>query len=346
MKEPHIPPFSLPASNRRVLLAKRPLSIPKADDFELDKAAVPTPTEGEFLVRNIYLSVDPAQRGWAQSAANYSEPVALGSPMRALAVGQVVDSRNHEVTTGQYVYGWFNWQDYCIARPEHLLSRIDPELAVPLSCYVGLLGINGVTAYLALTSLGRPKAGETVLVSTAAGAVGSLVGQIAHNLGCRVIGLTGSDDKVAIALDRYGYDFAYNYKSADLDKVLAEAAPDGIDVFFDNTGGSILDTALRRMAIGGRVIQCGTAAIPNWEPIPTGLRNEREVLTRRLIWSGFVIFDHMAGWQKAIRTLADWLQKGVLNYDESITSDIEDAPFAIDDLYQGKNRGKRLIYIG
>ncbi len=345
MKEPHIPPFSLPASNRRVLLVKRPLAIPKADDFELDEVPVPTPGDGEFLVRNIYLSVDPAQRGWAQSAANYSKPVALGSPMRALAVGQVVDSRNDDVTAGQYVYGWFNWQDYCVARQEHILSRINPELA-PLSCHAGLLGINGVTAYLALTSLGRPKAGETVLVSTAAGAVGSVVGQIAHNLGSRVIGLTGSDQKVDLALHRYHYDSAYNYKTSDLDKVLADAAPGGIDVFFDNTGGTILDTALRKMAIGGRVIQCGTAAISNWESAPPGPRNEREILTRRLTWSGFVIFDHIAGWQTAIETLAGWLQKGLLNYDEDISGNIEDAPSAIDDLYSGRNRGKRLIYIG
>jgi NADPH-dependent curcumin reductase CurA len=345
MNQHHVPAFSLPTQNRQVLLAKRPVAIPQADDFELDTAAVPVPVNGEFLVRNIYLSVDPAQRGWAQSAMNYSEPVELGSPMRALAVGQVVDSLHDSVQKGEYLYGWFNWQDYCIARSEHILSRIDPGLA-PLSCFAGLLGINGVTAYLALTSLGRPQAGDTVLVSTAAGAVGSLVSQIAHNLGCRAIGLTGSDDKVAVAIERYHYDLAYNYRTADLDQALTEAAPDGINVFFDNTGGEILDTALRKMAVGGRIVQCGTAAVSTWQPPPTGLRNEREVLTRRLSWNGFVIFDHMPKWPEAIGTLASWLREGKLHYDEDISERIEDAPSAIDELYLGKNRGKRLIYIG
>jgi NADPH-dependent curcumin reductase CurA len=345
MSRPDIPPFSLPASNRRVLLTSRPVAIPLAEDFTLDEAPIPTPGTGEFLVRNIYLSVDPAQRGWAQSAMNYSEPVDLGAPMRALAVGQVVESRHQDVAAGQFVYGWFNWQDYCVARPEHILARVNPDLA-PLSCSAGLLGINGVTAYLALTTLGRPRAGETVLVSTAAGAVGSFASQIARNLGCKVIGLTGSDDKVALALSRYRYEHAFNYKTADLDRVLADAAPDGIDIFFDNTGGDILDTALRQMAVGGRVIQCGTAAVSSWEPAPTGLRNEREVLTRRLVWSGFVIFDHMARWQEASIRLAAWLREGKINYDEDISDGIEGAPASIDELYQGKNRGKRLIYIG
>ena len=345
MNHSDISPCSLPASNRRVLLVRRPQAIPQAEDFRIEACALPRPGDGEFLVRNIYLSVDPAQRGWAQSAVNYAEPVALGSPMRALAVGVVVESRNAGVSEGQFLYGWFNWQDYCIARPEHIVSRIDPGLA-PLSCHAGLLGINGVTAYLALTSLGQPKAGETVLVSTAAGAVGSFVGQIASILGCHTIGLTGSDDKVTLARERYRYTHAFNYRTSDLDAVLAQSAPRGIDVFFDNTGGDILDTALRRMATGGRVIQCGTAAIANWQPPPTGLRNEREVLTRRLSWRGFVIFDHLDRWPDVSSVLAGWLRDGKIHYDEDISEGIEHAPGAIAELYDGKNRGKRLIHVG
>lgn len=345
MSHPNVPDYSLPPRNRRVLLKHRPTAIPQAEDFSLDTAPVPEPADGEFLVRNIYLSVDPAQRGWAQSAMNYADPVELGDPMRALAVGIVVRSRSAGVAEGEFLYGWFNWQDYCVARPSHIIARVDPAQA-PLSCNAGLLGMNGVTAYLALTSLGEPRAGETVLVSTAAGAVGSFVGQIAKNLGCRTAGLTGADDKVALCRERYGYDTAWNYRSVDLGAVLAEAAPRGIDVFFDNTGGDILDTALRHMAVNGRVVQCGTAATSSWVPPPTGLRNEREVLTRRLAWRGFVIFDHLARWPEVTRTLAAWLREGRINYDEDISDDIAHAPGAIAALYRGENRGKRLIYVG
>jgi NADPH-dependent curcumin reductase CurA len=345
MSQPGIPSYSLPPRNRRVLLARRPVAIPQREDFALDEAAIPHASEGGFVVRNIYLSADPAQRGWAQSAMNYAEPVALGTPMRALAVGVVVESRTPAVTEGQYLYGWFNWQDYCEARPEHILASVDPAQG-PLSCHAGLLGMNGVTAYLALTSLGEPKPGEHVLVSTAAGAVGSFVGQIAGILGCRTIGLTGSDEKVQTALMRYGYHHALNYKTCDLAKALGELAPGGIDVFFDNTGGEILDGALRHMAVNGRVIQCGTAAIASWHPPPTGLRNEREVLTRRLSWRGFVIFDHLARWPEVKQKLAGWLREGRLHYDEDIDAGIEHAPDAIQQLYAGTNRGKKLIYIG
>lgn len=345
MSEPNIPAYSLPDRNRRVLLVRRPAAIPQADDFALDTAEVPRATEGSFVVRNIYLSVDPAQRGWAQSAMNYAEPVELGTPMRALAVGVVVESRNAAFAEGQFLYGWFSWQDYCVARPEHVLSPVDPKQG-PLSCHAGLLGMNGVTAYLALTSLGDPQPGEHVLVSTAAGAVGSFVGQIAAILGCRTIGLTGSDDKVELATARYRYHHALNYKSCDLAKALGELAPRGIDVFFDNTGGTILDTALRHMAVGGRVIQCGTAAVSSWQPPPTGLRNEREVLTRRLSWRGFVIFDHLARWPEVKQKLAAWLREGQIQYDEDIGEGIEHAPGAIQELYAGANRGKKLIRIG
>lgn len=345
MSNPYIPPYQLRDKNRQVLLVKRPGGIPQSEHFSIAANAVPEPADGEFLVRNIYLSVDPAQRGWAQEAANYSNPVALGSPMRALAVGVVVSSRDSSIKEGQYVYGWFDWQDYCVCGAEKIIAMIDPEQA-PLSCNAGLLGINGVTAYLALTSLGQPEPGETVLVSTAAGAVGSFAGQIAHILGCKTIGLTGSDEKVTLARERYQYDLVYNYKTAELGQVLAQAAPGGIDVFFDNTGGDILDTAIRNMAAGGRIIQCGTAATASWEPPPRGPRNEREVLTRRLSWRGFVIFDHLDKWPEVSSRLAGWWKEGKINYDEDISGEIDSAPGAIEELYQGKNLGKKLIYIG
>lgn len=330
--------------NRRVLLASRPRGIPLAENFALDEVAIPVPEIGQFVVRNVYLSVDPAQRGWASAEANYSEPVTLGEPMRALAVGEVVASRREDFSPGEFLYGWFDWQDYCLADPSKVLRRVDLTQG-SLSAHAGVLGINGLTAHLALMNNGRPRPGNTVLVSTAAGAVGSIAGQIARNLGCRTIGLTGSDAKVLRCQERFGYDVALNYRTSDLGAALRAAAPDGIDVFFDNAGGAILDQVLRQMAIGGRVVQCGTVSVPQWTPAPTGMRNEREVLTRRLQWSGFVIFDRSADFNAAAQTLADWLAQGKLVHDEDIARGIEHAPGALAELYRGENSGKKLILI-
>jgi NADPH-dependent curcumin reductase CurA len=338
-----IPAYALPARNRRVLLTRRPQGIPQPEDFALDEVPVPQIAEGEFLVRNIYLSADPAQRGWAASEANYSTPVPLGGPMRALAVGVVTQSRSPDVAEGEFLYGWFGWQDYVAATPDQIVQRAGE--AIPLSAYAGLLGINGLTAYLALTALGRPVAGDTVLVSTAGGAVGSLVGQIARNLGATAVGLTGDDAKVEACRSRYGYAEAYNYKTTDWDGALAGKAG-GIDVYFDNVGGPILDKALRRMAVGGRIVQCGTASTAIWTPLPTGPRNEREIMTRRLVWSGFVVFDHVARFGAANAALVGWYKEGRMIYDEDISHGIEHAPGAIKALYAGENRGKKLIFVG
>jgi NADPH-dependent curcumin reductase len=340
-----VPAFSLPATNRRVLLAARPAGIPQADDFQLDEKPLEPVGDGQFRVRNIYLSVDPAQRGWANEGANYSQPVPLGSVMRALAVGVVTESRCADVPVGLHLYGWFGWQDYAVAGPEAILTRI-ADVAAPLSAYAGVLGINGLTAWLALTGIGRPRIGDTVLVTTAAGAVGSLVGQIARAEGCRVVGLTGDDAKVALCTRRFGYHAAANYKSGDLANTVAALAPGGIDVFFDSVGGPIMDNVIRQMNVGGRIVQCGTASIANWSPPPTGLRNEREVLSRRLQWGGFVIFDHMAAFAGALTELAQRVASGALAFEEDVQSGIEHAPGAIARLYAGENKGKSLIFIG
>lgn len=337
-----IPAYGLPHANRRVLLTSRPNGVPQPHDFSLDEAPVPEPGSGEILVRTIYLSVDPAQRGWASSEANYSTPVAIGAVMRALAVGVVLRSNDTSVREGEFLYGWFGWQDYAVVTASAIVARADQP--VPLSAHAGLLGINGLTAYIALTELGRPKAGETVLVSTAAGAVGSFVGQIARNLGARAIGLTGDDAKVELCLSRYGYERAFNYRTDEWAPALGEGAP--VDVYFDNVGGAILDVALRRMAVAGRIVQCGTASVASWTPPPTGPRNEREILTRRLVWSGFVVFDHIARFGAAADALVAWYREGKIVYDEDIADGIAHAPGAIKALYSGENRGKKLIYVG
>lgn len=340
-----LPRCSFPTTNRRAILSLRPQGIPRAEDFRLDEVPLDPVGEGQFRVRNIYLSVDPAQRGWANEGTNYADPVPLGGVMRALAVGVVVESRAPEVPEGLHLYGWFGWQDYAVVGPEAILTRIE-QVAAPLSAYAGVLGMNGLTAWLALTRVGRPQAGDTVLVTTAAGAVGSLVGQIARSLGCRAVGLTGDDAKVTLCRQRFGYDDAANYRAGELAATISTLAPDGIDVYFDNVGGNFLDCAIRQMNVAGRIVQCGTASIANWSPPPTGPRNEREVLTRRLQWGGFVIFDHTAAFPQALGELARCVADGSLAYEEDIRAGIAHAPGAIARLYAGENTGKSLIYVG
>lgn len=323
---------------------RRPRGIPQPDDFAVTAISRPALERAQILVRNIYLSVDPAQPGWASAEANCTAPAALGSPMRALAVGIVVESKSSEYRAGEFVYGWFGWQDFAAVHPAQVILRALQE--VPLTAFASLLGINGVSAYLALNELGRPRAGETLVVSTAAGSVGSFVGQLGRLVGCRAIGLTGDDAKLARCVEKYGYEKALNYKSANWPAALAEVCPLGVNVFFDNAGGAILDHVLRRMALRGRIVQCGTASIGSWNPPPTGPRNEREILTRRLVWSGFVLLDHIARYAAAADELARLYAEGSLVYDVDISEGIEQAPYAIAALYAGKNRGKKLIYIG
>ena len=331
--------------NRQVRLVARPRGIPQAEHFALVTEPVATPGAGEILIRNHYLSVDPAQRGWANDEGNYSAPVPLDSPMRALAVGEILMSNAPEFRAGEFVYGWFGWQTYCVATAQAVLRRVIPS-ALPLSANLGLLGINGLTAYLALHRLGDPKPGEHVLVSTAAGSVGSFVGQLARIAGCHAVGLTSSAEKAALAQARYGYRRMINYRdTADLAGAIREACPDGNDIFFDNTGGPIADAAIRSMRLRGRIIQCGTAANASWTPVPTGPRPEREVLTRRLRWSGFIIFDHVAEFEEAATHLTQFALDGKIVHDEEILPGLEHAPGAIARLYRGENHGKLIIAV-
>lgn len=332
-------------TNRQVRLVSRPQGIPQPEHFSVMTEPVAAPGEGEILVENRYLSVDPAQRGWANDEGNYSAPVPLNTPMRALAVGEVLESRAAECRPGDFVYGWFGWQRYCIAKPDAVMRRVVPS-ALPLSANLSVLGMNGLTAYLAFHGLGDPKPGEHVLVSTAAGSVGSFVGQLARIAGCRAVGLTGSAEKVAKAKGRYGYQDMINYREAsDLGAAIRAACPDGNDIFFDNTGGAIADAAIRTMRLRGRVIQCGTAANASWTPVPTGPRPEREILTRRLRWSGFIIFDHVAEFETAAARLAELALAGKIIYDEEILPGLDHAPGAIAQLYRGENQGKLIIAV-
>lgn len=329
--------------NRQMRLVARPVGIPQPEHFAVVTEPTPEINDGQMLVRNHYLSVDPAQRGWANDEGNYSAPVPLNTPMRALAVGEVIESRAPGFAEGEFVYGWFGWQSYCAATPDAVLRRVDAS-ALPLSANLSLLGINGLTAYLAFNRLGNPGPGEHVLVSTAAGSVGSFVGQLARIAGCRPVGLTGSPEKAALARARYGYEDMIDYRrEPDIALAIKRACPQGNDIFFDNTGGSIADAAIRSMRLNGRIIQCGTAANASWSPAPAGPRQEREVLTRRLRWSGFIIFDHVAEFPAAAAELTGLAARNEIIFDEEILVGLEQAPLALARLYQGANSGKLIV---
>ena len=331
-----------PAVNRQVRLKARPLGIPQAEHFEIVEQPVQEPAEGQILVRNLYLSVEPAMRGWVSSVGNYSDPVPVGGVMRAFTVGRVSVSRNAEYRVGEFVSGMFGWQDYATVDGTAVDRRIADD-GLPVSTALGVLGLNGLTAYFALLELGQPKANETVLVSTAAGAVGSCVGQIAKIKGCRTVGIAGGAHKADLCRAEFGYDAAIDYRTGDLDARIAEVCPKGIDIYFDNTAGEISDAVMKHLAVGARVIICGTASIASWNPPPLGPRVERHLLVKRARMQGFLIFDYRDRYPEGLAALTDWVRAGLIHYREDILEGIEHAPGAIAGLYRGENLGKRLI---
>jgi len=331
-----------PPLNRQVRLKARPDSIPQAEHFELATAPVPDLQDGEILVRNDFLSVDPAMRGWVSAVANYSTPVGIGAVMRSFAAGAVIASRHAGYAVGDRVMGMLGWQEYAVSDGSQITRKVR-ETDLPLSTSLGVLGLNGVTAYFALLDVGEPRPGDTVVVSTAAGAVGATVGQIAKLAGCRTVGIAGGATKVALCRDEFGFDAAVDYKAGNLDAALADACPRGIDVYFDNTAGPISDAVLRHLAVGARVVICGTASVASWDPPPTGPRVERHLLVKRARMQGFIVFDYQHRYEEAVGRLADWVRAGKLRYREDILDGIEHAPGAIAGLYRGENLGKRLI---
>lgn len=330
--------------NRQVILTSRPTDIPQADNFSIDTSDIPAIAEGEILVRNIYLSVEPAMRGWVSAVANYSEPVPLGGVMRALTVGKVIESRHPDYGVGDIVTGMFGWQDYAAVDGDKVQRRVEAN-GLPISTALGILGINGVTAYFGLLDVGQPKTGETVVVSTAAGAVGSCVGQLAKLQGCHTVGITGGPEKVALCHEAFQYDHAIDYRSEDVDAALAAACPNGVDVYFDNTCGPISDAVMKHINVGARIVLCGTASITNWDPIPMGPRVQRQLLVKRARMQGFLVFDYNDRYGEAISALTPLIKADKLRYREDVLEGIDKAPDAIASLYRGDNLGKRLIRI-
>ena len=328
--------------NRQVRLKSRPGGIPQAEHFEIGTAAVPELAEGQLLVRNQFLSVEPAMRGWVNAVANYSRPVGIGEVMRSFAAGTVIASKNAQFAEGDRVMGMFGWQDYAAVGASAITRKVT-EGDLPLSLSLGVLGLNGVTAYFALLDVGHPRPGETVVVSTAAGSVGSAVGQIAKIGGCRTVGIAGGPVKTKLCTDAFGYDAAIDYKEPGLADALRTACPQGVNVYFDNTAGSISDTVLTQLASGARIVICGTASIANWDPPPAGPRVERHLLVKRAQMAGFLVFDYAHRYEEAVTQLAAWIREGRLAYREDILDGIEACPDAIASLYRGENLGKRLV---
>jgi NADPH-dependent curcumin reductase CurA len=341
-KTPKVHSDQAPRTHRKVVLASRPAGIPQAEHFRIVESPIPELQDGQFLVRNDFLSVDPAMRGWVNAAANYSDPVPIEGVMRSFTAGVVVASRHAGYSEGDAVMGMLGWQEYAVSDGSDIRRKV-VETDLPLSLSLGVLGLNGVTAYFALTEMGEPRSGETVVVSTAAGAVGSAVGQIAAILGCRTIGITGGADKVRICTEEFGYDLAVDYKDAGFAESLALACAGGVDVYYDNTAGRISDTVLPLINKRARIVVCGTASIANWEPWPTGPRVERHLLVKAARMQGFLVWDFEHRYEEAVAKLAPWVRSGRLKYREEILDGLESAPDAIAGLYRGDNLGKRII---
>lgn len=333
---------ALPGRRRQVVLASRPLGIPQAAHFSIAESALPALREGELLVRNEYLSVDPAMRGWVNAAANYSDPVAIGAVMRSFAAGTVLASRHPGYVEGDRVMGMLGWQDYAVSDGRDIRRKVRED-DLPLSLSLGVLGLNGVTAYFALTEVGEPRPGDTVVVSTAAGSVGSAVGQIARHMGCRTVGIAGGAAKVEMCRSVFRFDEALDYRAADFEGAIPRACPGGVNVYFDNTSGPVTDAVMPHLARGARVVVCGTASVSSWAPWPSGPRVERHLLNKAARMQGFLVWDYEHRYEEAVSRLARWVRDGVIAVRESITDGLESAPGAIAELYRSENMGKRLI---
>ena len=330
--------------NQQIHLASRPTGTPTSDNFKIVDAATPIPKDGEVLVRALYLSVDPYMRGRMSDRKSYTPPFALGETMGGADVAQVVESKFDGLKKGDIVMGHLLWQKYAVAPGKDLL-KVDPNRA-PISTALGVLGMTGLTAYFGLLKVAEPKEGETVVVSGAAGAVGSVVGQIAKIKGCRVVGIAGTDEKNAYLRDELGFDATINYKTDDVAASLKQACPDGVDVYFDNVGGEISDAVLRLINHGARISVCGQISMYNLEKPDEGPRPQPILLTNSAKMQGFIVSDFSADFAQGREQLTQWFSAGKLKYAENIIEGFENTPDAFLGLFEGDNTGKQLVKVG
>jgi NADPH-dependent curcumin reductase CurA len=334
----------MPQVNKQITLAARPSGMPKPSDFKLVESSVPEAKAGEILVRVLYVSVDPYMRGRMNDVKSYAPPAQIGEVMGAGAVGQVVNSQSAQFETGDFVEGFFGWQEYAISDGKGV-RKLDPSLG-SLSTALGVLGMPGLTAYFGLLDIGKPQRGETVVISGAAGAVGSIAGQIAKINGCRVVGIAGSDQKIAWLRDELGFDAAFNYKTTpDYYAKLEELCPNGVDVYFDNVGGTITDAVFRLINIGARIVVCGQIAQYNDEKPETGPRLLWRLVVKQARAEGFLVFQFAPRYAEGLKQMAAWLKAGKLKYREQFVDGIENTPRAFIGMLQGENTGKQLVRV-
>jgi NADPH-dependent curcumin reductase len=330
--------------NHQVLLKSRPTGMVEPSNFELHEEDLPEPADGEFLVRNLYLSLDPAMRVWMVEAPSYIPPVGIGEVMRGACVGRVIESRHPDYDPGDLVLGVFGWQDYAISDGGGAVPVTKVPDGVPPTMPLGVLGITSLTAYFGLKEIAKPRPGDTVAVSGAAGATGSVVGQLAKIWDCTVVGIAGGPEKCGWLTGELGFDAAIDYKSEKVSARLRELCPSGMDVFWDNVGGEVLEAALANLAMGARIVLCG--AISNYNaPEPTGPRNYMNLLVRRARMEGFVVFDYLSRTDEAMAELVPLVMEGKIRHREDVREGLEAAPAALVDLYSGDNRGKLLVKI-
>ncbi|RMF91644.1 MAG: NADP-dependent oxidoreductase [Nitrospinota bacterium] len=329
--------------NRQIILAARPVGYPKESDFQLVETPIPQPQHGEVLVKTLWLSLDPYQRGRMSAARSYAPSLEIGEVIVGGVVGRVIASQNPRFAIGDIVEGRLGWQEYALS-DGHDLRKVDPQLA-PISTALGVLGMPGMTAYFGLLEIGRPKPGDTVVVSAAAGAVGQVVGQIARLMNCRVVGTAGTPEKIEYIVNELGFDVGINYKTEDLEQALSNACPDGVDVYFDNVGGPVTDAVLNHLAPYARVVICGQISQYNLEKPDLGPRNLRALLTNQARMEGFLVFQFANRYQEGIQRIARWIREGKIKYKEDVVEGLENAPRAFIGLFEGKNFGKLLVKV-
>lgn len=329
--------------NKQLLLKKRPVGLPDESTWELVENDVPEIEEGQLLIEHHYISLDPAMRGWMNESKSYIPPVQLGEVMRAGGAGKVVASEHPGFAAGDYVYGWGGVQQFVISNGEGM-HKVDPSL-VPLPVYTGALGMPGLTAYFGILEVGKIKEGDRVLVSGAAGAVGSIVGQIAKLKGCEVVGIAGGPEKCKYIVDELGFDAAIDYKNENVRTALREKCPKGIDVYFDNVGGEILDLALTKLRRGARVVICGAISQYNATSAIQGPSNYLSLLVNRASMTGFVIMDYSKDYGKAMREMGQWMAAGKLKSKEDVYEGIENFHETFLRLFSGEKMGKLVLKV-
>ncbi len=329
--------------NTRILLASRPVGLPQRENWKIETVDTAQPGEGEFLAEVLYISLDPAMRGWINEGKSYIEPVGVGEVMRAGGVAHIIESRHPAFEAGDHVVGLSGTQKFWISDGQGV-NKVDPAL-VPLQKYLGVLGMPGMTAYFGILEIGKIKAGDTVLVSGAAGAVGAVVGQIAKIKGCRVIGIAGGEDKCRYITEELGFDGAIDYKSESLHLAVSKLCPKGIDVYFDNVGGETLDVALAQLRLNARVVLCGAISQYNNTGPIKGPENYLSLLINRATMQGFIVFDFATDYAQAAREMSHWMADGRLQAREHIVEGLETFPETLLMLFDGSNQGKLIIKV-